>query len=160
MGEQASPNWPQVIESLRSCGLSQQQIAALCSVTQQQISSLARGETKEPGYRLGSRLLRIAAEVQNPFRVRVLVNAAGEAVNVTRVDADGRVRSVIWQRPVSLEDGPFTPFFEIPHVQDLQARLAELHRSVTALLARSREASAQAAALHEAFHPAGGGRRR
>lgn len=43
---------------------------------------------------------------------------------------------------------------------DMQARLTELDKSVTALLAKSREASALAEALNAAFRPAGGGRRR
>ncbi|CAN7448593.1 hypothetical protein LJR066_002809 [Acidovorax sp. LjRoot66] len=44
--------------------MTQTQIASLCGVTQQNISSLARGETSDPAYSLGLRLVEMAGTEQ------------------------------------------------------------------------------------------------
>jgi len=44
-------------------------------------------------------------------RVRVLLASDGSVVNVCRV-AGERVVCVIWQRPVSVAEGPFVSIFE------------------------------------------------
>lgn len=49
----------------------------------------------------------------NRGRVRVMVAAGGSVVNVTRVVGE-HVVSVIWQRPSSLSEAPFTHVFEAP----------------------------------------------
>lgn len=45
-------------------------------------------------------------------KVRVMLCSKGTVINVTRVDAQGRIKGVIWQRPVSLGEGPFSFVFE------------------------------------------------
>lgn len=45
-------------------------------------------------------------------RVRVMVARDGSVVNVTRVDERGVIRSIIWQRQVSIDEGPFQLIFE------------------------------------------------
>lgn len=45
-------------------------------------------------------------------KVRVMLCSKGTAINVTRVDAVGIVRSVIWQRPVAANEAPFSFVFE------------------------------------------------
>lgn len=45
-------------------------------------------------------------------RVRVMLSNSGEALNVTRVDENGRIRSVIWQKPTSLSEAPFSFAYE------------------------------------------------
>lgn len=57
-------------------------------------------------------IAELDAQAGDAQRVCVLVNAAGEAVNVTRQDRTGLVKSVVWQRPTAFEEGPFTKVFE------------------------------------------------
>lgn len=53
-------------------------------------------------------------------QVRVMLAADGSPINVTRVVGD-QVAAVIWQRPVSASDGPFTYVVEVAP-QERQAR--------------------------------------
>lgn len=57
-------------------------------------------------------------------QVRVMLAADGSPVNVTRVVGD-QVMAVIWQRPVSASDGPFTYVVEVAP-QD-GPRLVDVH---------------------------------
>lgn len=61
-------------------------------------------------------IAELDAQAGEALRICVLVNAAGEAVSVTRQDGAGLVKSVVWQRPAAFEEGPFrTVFEERPH---------------------------------------------
>ena len=60
----AQSNWSVLIAKIMQRGMTQAEIAAACGVSQRQISHLARGETLEPGYSLGSRLIEMAKPVR------------------------------------------------------------------------------------------------
>ncbi|MFG0610802.1 hypothetical protein [Delftia sp. WSY_14] len=45
-------------------------------------------------------------------RLRVMLCSRGTVINVTRVDSVGRIRAVVWQRPSSLKDAPFSFVYE------------------------------------------------
>ena len=62
------------------------------------------------------------AEMQT---VQVMLCSKGTVTSVTRVDEHGRVRSVIWQRPVALEEGPFSLVHEVsPATTRLEGEIA------------------------------------
>ena len=52
--------WSGVIARLKSRGMTQEQIAESCGITQTHVSRLARGEPHEPSYSTGARLLELA----------------------------------------------------------------------------------------------------
>lgn len=52
-----SIDWPQVIESLKSSGMTQAEIAQHCNVSQAAIQQLNAGKTKEPKHSIGERLI-------------------------------------------------------------------------------------------------------
>lgn len=70
------PNWAVLITKLMQAGMTQTQIAKACDVSQRQISHLARGETTDPGYSLGARLV----ELSEPGAVSVTWLTDGSAL--------------------------------------------------------------------------------
>lgn len=86
-------NWPLVITKImQGHHLTQTQIASLCGVTQQNISSLARGETSDPAYSLGLRLIELAgteSTVSAMFLADggVLLEAGYQTMALTREEA-------------------------------------------------------------------------
>lgn len=54
-------NWQTIIQDLLDAGMTQAQIAESCETGQSHISGLYRGTRKEPGYGLGTRLVKLYA---------------------------------------------------------------------------------------------------
>lgn len=63
--------WPQIIADLRASGLTQSEIARLTDAPQNNISRLARGETLDPAYTQGKRIVDLHAArcPHNPAQV-------------------------------------------------------------------------------------------
>jgi predicted transcriptional regulator len=55
-------NWKTTIQDLIESGLTQNQIAEMAETGQSHISSLLRGDRKQPGWSLGDRLLSLHRE--------------------------------------------------------------------------------------------------
>lgn len=55
-------DWTVILKELRDCGVTQMQVAEQCGVGQSAVSSLARGDTKSPGFDFGSKLLSLHRE--------------------------------------------------------------------------------------------------
>ena len=86
----------------------------------------------------------------DPYQVCVMLNAAGAAVNVIRVDSTGRTVSIIWQRAVDLDEGPFTKVLE----SEWFVRMAEPLRLLDEVHAKTRGACiAMQATAHPSVPP-------
>lgn len=52
-------NWKKLLGELRAVGLTQQEIAEHCRVSQSTVSDIGRGQTKSPGFEIGAALLAL-----------------------------------------------------------------------------------------------------
>jgi transcriptional regulator with XRE-family HTH domain len=75
-------NFTKLIQDLAALGWSQHQIAEECGVTQGQISSIKRGQTKAPRYALGVALVELAKSGKRPPPTEMVKAKAITAVSV------------------------------------------------------------------------------
>ena len=54
----------EIVLELREAGYADAQIASLCNCTRQHIWKLGNGQIKEPGFRIGRRLVKLRAAIQ------------------------------------------------------------------------------------------------
>lgn len=59
----ATVNWPKIIEEIRGGGLMVKAIARRIQVAPNTVSAYASGQTKEPPYSVGVKLLELRAKV-------------------------------------------------------------------------------------------------
>ena len=57
-------SFKEIVVELREADYTDVQISNLCNCTKQHIGKIARGEVKEPGYRIGKRLTKLHEAIQ------------------------------------------------------------------------------------------------